>query len=270
LPSNVYLMKKHILPGLLIGAIMTFASSQSNAQIRNDRGTFNMPGKGDVLVETQARINVGGGSLFDLNDGFLYNLNSGLDIGLSGYSSNNYFPMLKLRKFTSNNMALRFLLNISYNAQKVDGPAVDTSVTNFGIGVGAGFEKIFTPAERLNTYIGADVMLGYARLGYKTTGIAGDNVDQGAFGAGLRAFTGMDYYFIPRVYAGIELGWGLSYNRYGMVKFDGGDNDRTTSNFTLTPYVTPVFRLGYVLGSGRKMHGSGEPSYRTHDNDDDE
>jgi len=264
-------MKKHILPGLLIGAMMTFASSQSNAQIRNDRGTFNMPGKGDVLVETQARINLGGGHFFDLNDGFLGNLNSGLDtatVGTFGVGTSNYFPMLKLRKFTSNGMAWRMLLNISYNNQKVSVGSVDTKVTNFGVGVGLGAEKIFTPAERLNTYVGADLMLGFARIGAKSTGV---NNDQNAFGFGLRGFTGMDYYFLPKVYAGIELGWGLSYNHYSAVHFNVGDNDMTSAEFTLTPYVTPFFRLGYVLGcSGKKMHGNGEPSYRSHGNDDDE
>ncbi|HRO42956.1 MAG TPA: hypothetical protein PL009_08985 [Flavipsychrobacter sp.] len=263
-------MKKHIFPALLIGAIMTVAPSQSDAQIRNDRGTFNMPGKGDVLVETQARINLGGGSLFDLNDGFLWNLNNGLDIGANNFSSSNYFPMLKVRKFTSDNTALRFLLNISYNSQRVDGPVVDTNLNNFGIGVGMGFEKIFKPAERLNTYIGADVMLGYARMGAKIDGPVDNNIDQGAFGFGLRGFTGMDYYFLPKVYAGIELGWGLSYNRYGVVNFTNGDNNRTSSEFTLTPYVTPVFRLGYVLGATKKMRGNGEPTYRSNDGGDDE
>lgn len=262
-------MKKHILPGLLIGAMMAFAPSQTKAQIHNDRGTFNMPGKGDLLVETQARVNVGGGGLFDLNDGFLSNLNSGLDIGLTGYSSSNYFPMLKVRKFTSNNMAMRFMLNISYNSQRIDSGSSNLKVNNFGIAAGWGIEKIYAPAERLNTYIGADVMLGYAKLGLKGSG----NIDtrQGAFGFGLRGFTGMDYYVLPKVYLGLELGWGLSYNSYGVVKFDSGDNDITQSEFTLTPYVTPVFRLGYVLGNGRKMHGDGEPSYRSkHSSDDDE
>lgn len=261
-------MKKHILPGLIIGAMMAFAPSQTEAQIRNDRGTFNMPGRGDVLVETQARINVGGGSLFSLNDGFLSNLNNGLDVGLSGYTSSNYFPMLKVRKFLSNGTALRLLMNLSYNSQRVDSGAMDFKVNNFGFGVGAGVERVFRPAERLNTYVGADLMLGFARLAYDGPGnIEGD---QNAFGFGLRGFTGMDYYFLPKVYAGIELGWGLSYNRYGEVNTNGFDNNITSSEFTLTPYVTPVFRLGYVLGNGKKMRTKSEPSYRTHDNDDDE
>ncbi len=261
-------MKKHILPGLLVGAIMAFAPSQSNAQIRNDRGTFNMPGTGDVLVETQARINVGGGSLFDLNDGFLYNLNRGLDIGLMNYGNSNYYPMLKLRKFVNESTVIRVMANISHSAQRIDGPAIDTSLNNFGVAIGAGIEKVFRPAERLNTYIGADVMFGYARLGAETRGVITNNIDQGAFGFGMRGFTGMDYYFLPKVYAGIELGWGLSYNRYGEVKFNGGGNNRTASEFTLTPHVTPVFRLGYVLGCTKKHRGHGEPSYRSRDMDD--
>ena len=80
----------------------------------------------------------------------------------------------------------------------------------------------------------------------------------------------MDYYVLPKVYVGLELGWGISYNNYGVVKYSSGDNDMTNSEFTITPYVTPFFRLGYVLGAGRKMHGNGEPSYRSRDRHDED
>jgi len=251
-------MKKLILPGLML--MMTASAINTNAQIRNDRGTFTLPSGGDVLVETQANLNLGGGQIFRLNDGFLANLNNGWDPIFAGNTGGNYFPMLKLRLFSSSTMAHRLTFNISYGTRRMEGTGTDSSASNLGIAVGYGMEKIFAPAERLNTYIGGDVTVGFGRVGAEQGPF---EVEQTAWGVGLRAFTGMDYYVLPKVYLGLELGWGLSYNRYGEVEFAGGNNDMTTTAFTLTPYVTPTFRLGYVLGWSRKMQGNGEPSYRS-------
>ncbi|MBS1782502.1 MAG: hypothetical protein JSS78_05515 [Bacteroidetes bacterium] len=263
-------MKKHILPLLLSGAMMSFAPSQMNAQIRNDRGTFNMPCKGDMLIETQARLNLGNGSLFDLNDGFLWNLDRGLSrdaIGATNFTGGNYYPMLKTRSFINHNTVFRMLTNISYGNRRINGQFQDTAMNNFGIALGLGIEKIFHPAERLNTYMGADLMLGYANVNMRTVNV---HNNQGAFGLGVRMFTGMDYYVLPKVYLGLELGWGLSYNYYGMVHTMSSNNNRTLSNFTLTPYVTPQLRLGYVLGMSKKHKGHNEPSYRSKDNSGDD
>ncbi len=269
-------MKKHILPGLLAGALMAMAPTvQSNAQIKNDRGTFNMPGTGDLLIETQANLNLTGGRVFNLNDGFLVNLNNGLNtaavVGV-GYTSHNYFPMLKARLFMKNNWAMRVQLNASFSADKMSDSVTDFTVKNSGAALTWGMEKIFTPAERLNTYVGADVTVGYARLSSETSA-SNIEINQTAIGFGLRAFTGMDYYVLPKVYLGLELGYGLGFSRYGEVNYDNGDNGETNTDFAITPYVTPTFRLGYVLGcgGGRKKHGHHEPSYRSkerYDEDD--
>ncbi|RYZ50746.1 MAG: hypothetical protein EOP49_13355 [Sphingobacteriales bacterium] len=261
-------MKKNILPGLILGAIMMTAPSvQSNAQIRNDRGTFTLPGNGDVLVETQTHLNLAGGSIFSLNDGFLSNLNNGLDTTFGGFTGGNYFPMLKLRFFSGNNMAHRLLFNISYSSNRQSNTGTDFKTSNFGIAVTYGLEKIFTPAERLNTYVGADITAGYTRIGAEAGPF---DVSQNAFGLGLRGFTGMDYYILPKVYMGLELGWGVGFNRYGEVEFASGNSGTTTNNFTITPYVTPTFRLGYVLGWSKKTRGNGEPDYRSRDSYNDE
>jgi hypothetical protein len=258
-------MKKHILPGLLIGAGMLFAGTQAQAQIHNDRGTFSMPTKGDLLVETQATV-ASGGVFFSLNDNFLQNLNNGLTLNV-GASNQNYFPMLKVRKFSGNGFAHRFMLNVSYGSNNLK-DSVDTYKQNsFGVALGYGIEKVFTPAERLNTYIGADLMLGYTRNGEKAYRV--DN-SQSAFGFGVRAFTGMDYYVLPKVYLGIELGYGLAYSRYGEINHYYGHDNITNGQFSFTPYVTPQFRLGYVLNDHHGKRGHHEPSYRSRYDDSDE
>ncbi len=270
MPSNVYLMKKHILPGLLIGAL-ALAPSQSQAQIRNDRGTFNLPTKGDVLIETQGNLDFTGGTVITLREGFLSGLNAGLDasaVGMpAGYTA-TAMPMVKIRKFVSNNTVARLFFNISHVSSKTTVASTDVKNNNFGIALGLGLEKVFTPAERMNTYVGGDVLLGFARIRHQE----GSTVDnhQSGFGAGLRVFTGMDYYVLPKIYLGLELGLGLSYNGYGVVKYKSGDNDAKYNGFAITPFINPQFRLGYVLGWTKKAHGNGEPSYRSNGGGDDE
>lgn len=259
--SNAHQMKKHILPGLLIGAIIAFAPSQTNAQIRNDRGTFNMPGRGDILVETQANLNLTGGPVFSLNDGFLSGLSSGLSMGASAGMG---MPMLKVRVFGNNDFVHRMMLNISYGTRKTSVSGIDSSASSFGVALTYGFEKIFRPAERLNTYIGADASIGFGRGQEK---LDDSRVWQSAFGLGVRAFTGMDYYVLPKVYLGFELGYGLGFSHYGPMKYEfsgaSGDDETTTNGITFAPYVNPSLRLGFVLGAKRKMHGNGQPTYRS-------
>jgi len=266
-------MKKHILPGLLFGAMIAFAPSQINAQIRNDRGTFNMPGKGDILIETNASLDLSGGPVFGLNDGFLTNLNQGLNataVGMpAGYVA-RAMPIVKMRKFMSNGMAARMMMNLSYSSGKTEVAGIENKHNNFGFALGLGLEKIFTPAERLNTYIGADVMVGVARIGVKTETAPKLDNHQTGFAVGFRAFTGMDYYVLPKVYLGLELGWGIGYNSYGVVNYNTGDNDQTSKSVSLSPFVNPQLRLGYVLGWTKKAHGNGEPTYRSNDGGDDE
>ncbi len=243
-------MKKIILPALLLGAVLTTTTAQqASAQIRNDRGTFNLPTTGDWLVETQANLDLSGGPVFHLNDGF----NNFL---IPDSMSLGSFPMLKVRKFGSNNIVHRFMLNLSYGSNTME----DFTSSVFGIGVGYGIEKMYTPAERLNTYIGADVQVGYARIGSEI-----DDEDLGninSFGIGLRGFTGMDYYILPKVYLGFELGYGIAFRNMEVEAVGGGESE-VNSSFGLAPYVTPSFRLGYVLGWQKKMRGNGEPSYRS-------
>jgi hypothetical protein len=257
-------MKKIILS--LTVAAATLLATEVSAQIKNDKGTFTKPVAGNLLIELQVSPNVIGGGSFNLNDPFLQNLSNGLDTASisaatpaanpQGFSDlkTNVSPMLKGRYFLSDNTALRVQLGFISGSRTAKGEnaanqATKSKVSRNGFALAVGLEKHFSGAERLSTYAGADLLLGFASA--KSSFNDGTNTfsgKQNAFGFGLRAVTGFDYYFIPKVYLGAELGLGISYDSYGVVKNSGpGANNGVdkSSDFALTPFIIPAFRLGY-------------------------
>lgn len=258
-------MKKIILS--LTVAAASLLATEVNAQISNDKGTFTKPVAGNLLIELQVSPNVVGGGSFNLNDPFLQNLSNGLDTnGVNAYASaaggSNDFsalktsvsPMLKGRYFLDDKTALRLQLGFISSSRTVKGEngagdATKGKASKGGFAVALGLEKHFEGAERLSTYAGADILLGYA--GAKSSFNDGTDTytaKQNAFGFGVRAVTGFDYYFIPKVYLGAELGFGISYDSYGVIKQKGpGSNNGVdkSSDFGLSPFIIPAFRLGY-------------------------
>ena len=256
------------------GGLLALSAGTAQAQITNDRGTFTKPTAGEWSIETQLAPNIVGGSVISLNDPFLQTIFNGIDqsavrSGLGSYSGSvpgrlsPTLPMLRFRKFSSETMAHRFLVNLSMGSSTdkdvVTDPAGNKDITvkssQRGIALGYGIEKHLTGAERLSTYVGGDVMVGTAR--YAASAEFSDDdpkVSQGAFGVSLRGFTGMDYYIVPKVYLGLELGMGLGFSSVGATKAEGKlagadlkDADNKSSDVLLTPYIMPSFRLGYRL-----------------------
>ncbi|MDF2454784.1 MAG: hypothetical protein K0R51_777 [Cytophagaceae bacterium] len=255
-------MKKIILS--LTVAAAALLATESNAQISNDKGTFTKPVAGNVLVELQVTPNIIGGGVFNLNDPFLVNLGAGLNTaGIEGATGTAqdfdtdlaaFAPSLKGRYFLSDASALRVQLGFlsasrTLKGENGAGDATKDRISRGGFNLAIGYEKHFEGAERLSTYAGADLLFGMASAKSKfDDGTDELEAKQSGIGFGLRAVTGFDYYFIPKVYIGGELGLGLSYNSYGVVKASGGgleDGVDKSSNFTLTPFVIPAIRLGY-------------------------
>ncbi len=258
-------MKKIILS--LTVAAAALLATEVNAQISNDKGTFTKPVAGNLLIELQVSPNVIGGGSFNLNDPFLQNLSNGLDtsgiIALpnaagSGQSfgdlKTSVSPMLKGRYFLSDDAAVRVQLGFisasrTAKGENGAGDATKAKVSRGGFALAVGYEKHFSGAERLSTYAGADILLGFA----SAKASFNDGTDtytskQSGFGFGVRAVTGFDYYFIPKVYLGAELGLGISYDSYGVIKNSGPGQDNgvdKSSDFALTPMIIPAFRLGY-------------------------
>ncbi len=253
-------MKKNILS---ICILMLYGQI-AIGQISNDRGTFYKPAKGDWSVETLINTRVSGGSLFTFNDPILQNFFNGIDKGLidatggggDAGDKSSYFPMIRARRWSSEKTALRYMLNFSYteNSLKTDpvGNFPETLLSNseLGVAVGFGFEKHLTGAERLSTFIGADLLLAYGKYSSKAESDQIQKSSKDGYAIAFRGFTGMDYYFIPKVYLGIELGMGFGLNQYrlqsnaGVVSVDGLESN---SNFSLTPFVSPSVKLGWRL-----------------------
>jgi hypothetical protein len=177
-------------------------------------------------MEATMTPDVTGGGIFSLPT-----LNS--DLGMLG---------IKVRKFSSDTKALRMGANLTImNSGEED---VDTEFT---VGASLGVEHHFKGAERLSTYWGYEANLGFVSSnGTETEGVDefGDPFTMPAekttkFGFGANAFTGFDYYIMPKIYLGAEVSYGLAVTN---TKPDGGDG---VTKIQLAPSITPSFRIGW-------------------------
>ena len=210
LTLNLTNMKK-----VLFSAAALLAFGFANAQdIKTDAGTFTKPKSGTYIMEASMTPNVTGGGIFSLPS-----LNS--DLGLLG---------IKVRNFSSDSKAIRMGANLS-----VLNSGEDNVDTEFTVGASIGVEHHMKGAERLSTYWGYEGNVGYVSSN------GDDNVDGKftKFGFGANAFTGFDYYIMPKIYLGVEVSYGLAVTN---TTPDGGDG---VTKIQLAPGITPSFRMGW-------------------------
>lgn len=189
----------------IIAAITIVAGA--NAQIKTNAGTFSKPSAGSWLVQGSFTPNLSSGTLFSLPS---FN-------GTTGVSA---------RKFSSESKATRYSAALAVSNSGATG-----AETAFGVAVGIGVENHKKGAERLSTYWGYGGMVGYSKDVLKTSRI----------GVEAQLFTGFDYYVVPNVYIGAEMGFGLGLTN---TKPDVGD---ATTGWGLGSGITPVLRLGWKL-----------------------
>jgi hypothetical protein len=151
------------------------------------------------------------------------------EVGLNGGLNNANFNLnsssVKFRYFFKDDMALRLGLGINSNKTETIN---NTDPTNIGTLVNKnssnlvniGVEKHFAGSERLSTYAGADLLIGFngASGEYTETGYSyvidgaeidptsGDPVGNASTDFGFRLFTGADYYITKKVFLGVEAG----------------------------------------------------------------
>ena len=215
-------MKKLLLFTAL--ASFTFAS----AQVTTNAGTFNKPAEGDTAFEMQFMPNLDGAAMFDDRD-----------------------ATVTMRKFESAEKAVRWSASLDYNN---DGDELTAST--YSVGLGYGIENHFAGAERLSTYWGYGVKMNYSgESDYKEIAIDPDTdlpfVDDegvltgqladvegadGVFTLGAGVFLGADYYIMPKVYVGVEMGYGLSIS-------SGSD----LMTYGLSGGVNGMMRVGFRL-----------------------
>jgi hypothetical protein len=200
---------------VLFSAAALLAFGFANAQdIKTDAGTFTKPKSGTYIMEASMTPNVTGGGIFSLPS-----LNS--DLGLLG---------IKVRNFSSDSKAIRMGANLS-----VLNSGEDNVDTEFTVGASIGVEHHMKGAERLSTYWGYEGNVGYVSSN-------GDDNTPGKytkFGFGANAFTGFDYYIMPKIYLGVEVSYGLAVTN---TTPDGGDG---VTKIQLAPGITPSFRMGW-------------------------
>ena len=117
---------------------------------------------------------------------------------------------LMMRTFKSDTKAIRISGDLLLDTTPSD--------TNWEASVGYGVENHFAGAERLSTYWGYE-----GKLGYKSS--------SEDFTIGAAAFLGADYYIVPKVYIGTEMGYGFT----------------DIANFKLDNTITANLRLGFRL-----------------------
>ena len=187
---------------LLFTALVSF--SFASAQITTNAGTFNKPAAGETAFEMHFTPNLDGSSQF-----------GEAQENLSGGTVS-----VMMRKFKDDSKAVRMFGSFDLNGSDAEG--ADTIIdATFGYGI----ENHLAGAERLSTF------WGY-QGGIKLLNIGGDDVNFGLAG-GL--FVGADYYIIPKVYIGTEIGYGLNI----LAADDTG--------FGLSGGVTGMLRLGFRL-----------------------
>lgn len=202
---------------------------------------------------------------------------------------------LRFRSFTSATTALRLGISIAYSREN-QAPVTDSS-RNFGtptepdylveelvdydsemgITLMPGFEKHFAGTERLSPYIGGVATIGY----YRSTSVqkAFGDADQtnttdtkeewdvysrkakdGSLDLGLNLVLGADWYFSPKIYLGMEVGFGFLYSSNSDLKVEYSDIELTDdqqklwesetpqgSEFDLGPNYNAGIRLGYAF-----------------------
>lgn len=187
---------------VLLTAVAVFAFGFANAQEGTTTTSDYKPAKGTVTTEVSL---TGGLNAAD------FNLNTG---------------GVKFRYFLKEDLGLRLGLGINNNkTEDVSGvtPNMNTLTTkNSDLSLKLGAEKHFAGSERLSTYAGADLVIGFGKNTSDDVEENGDYIitEQKNAGFGVNVFTGADYYITKKVFLGVEAGL-----NFGTSK----DKDATTS-----------------------------------------
>ena len=188
---------------LLFIALVSF--SFASAQITTNAGTFNKPTEGETAFEFNFMPNLDGATMFTDK------------------------ATVMMRQFKSDTKAVRWTATLGLGDEGTEG-----SEMGYEVSLGYGIENHFAGAERLSTYWGYGGNLGYADMNDEDED--GNTVDtDGTFTIGAGVFVGADYYIIPKVYIGLETGFGL-----GVKSMDD-------TSWDLKGSLTGMMRVGFRL-----------------------
>ncbi len=145
------------------------------------------------------------------------------EVSLTGGLNNANFGLgttgVKFRYFLQEDMALRLGLGVNSEKEINIDNSIPTNIETETIKSSSSFltvgvEKHFMGSDRLSTYAGADLVVGFRGATYEvkdntsTTTVDGSNLNGDTAGTefGVRVLTGADYYIAKKVYVGVEAG----------------------------------------------------------------
>lgn len=200
---------------------------------------------------------------------------------------NNATGQIKIRKFLSNDIALRLAFTLSYKnvEDKMENPYGTYPVNSkdkkksFEAGINFGTEKHFNGGRRISPYIGWEAGIGYKSSREDITNNAntltvkgawqtyeviynGQNpyystnyTERGFWSVGASALTGFDFYMAKDFYFGYELGFGFEYKKYSTIEItqspsvpdNGTYPDQDGSSWRVGPKLVNGIRIGYTF-----------------------
>lgn len=221
--------------------------------------------------------------------GFAVNAQSGFkpvkgdvttEFGLSGgvldsdFRLNETGNLLRFRYFTQEKLALRLGFGLSSANETANaygataGQEGDVVRKSTDLLINLGLEKHFTGTERLSTYVGGDVLIGYgsSKSTYENSNnnfanpvfvndVSGSVSGPSTLSLGLRGVVGADYYFAKRLYLGVEGGFGLLYAKEGKTKISNtiagntitSETQSAGNSFEVNPSVITGVRIGFIF-----------------------
>ncbi|MDB9932458.1 hypothetical protein OAD28_07075 [Flavobacteriales bacterium] len=126
-----------------------------------------------------------------------------------------------------------------------------------------GIEKHFQGTEKLSPYVGSELYLGMAYSNQSSESLFGANevmttINKSRTGSfGINLLTGADFYFTPKVYIGLEMGFGFLRDGKGknVTEYENPDDPSkantsekgNSTQFNWGPNYQGTFRIGYHL-----------------------
>ena len=177
-----------------------------------------------------------------------------LGVGLTDFKSFSLVNGISGRYFHKSDLAFRASFYIDRVSNAKYEYVVGTNEENgyninniMNLTFGLGLEKHFDGTDRLDPYIGADILLGMFSDDREIKNVIGEitTVEKTNSNFGVRLLAGADFYIFPKVYLGTEFGITYNSNTMGETIETVGDNPSTVTKYDdFFPESTIDTRIG--------------------------
>lgn len=165
---------------------------------------------------------------------------------------------IRMRYFLKEDIALRSKLafnfnqntDYSYDGMMPNNPPFTVNQQSTDLKFILGIEKHFSGTEKLSPYFGAETGMGISSMSKDGTNTLNgvtytENgqmslINSGAFSIYGGLIFGADYYILPSIYVGAEIGYGFGYQDDGTAQYWNNGNNETRELFLGS-------RMGFTL-----------------------